>query len=88
MKSSQKKWNWTPILFKIVFEAISEASASNLNSWDSSVATTTDFSMSDLIDSNVMYLRNLVLFVQFEKREKHPGGVLLLVKLLGFSLQL
>lgn len=83
MKSSQKKWNWTPILFKIVFEAISEASASNLNSWDSSVATTTDFSISDLTDSNVMYLRNLVLF---EKREKHLGAVLLLVKLLGFSL--
>ena len=88
MKSSQKKWNWTPILFKIVFEAISEASASNLNSWDSSVATPTDFSISDLIDSNVMYLRNLVLFVRFEKREKHLGAVLLLVKLLGFSLQL
>ena len=52
------------------------------------MATATDFSISDLTDSNVMYLRNLVLFVQFEKREKHPGGVLLLVKLLGFSLQL
>ena len=33
-------------------------------------------------------LRDLVLFVQFAKREKHPEGVLLLVRLLAFSLQL
>ena len=26
-------------------------------------------------------LRDLVPFIQFKKREKHPGGVLLLVKL-------
>ena len=29
-------------------------------------------------------MRELVPFVQFKKREKHPGGVLLLVKLLVF----
>ena len=33
-------------------------------------------------------LRDLVLFVQFEKREKTHGGVLLLAKLQAFSLQL
>ena len=33
-------------------------------------------------------LRNLITFVPFKKRENTHGGVLLLVKLLTFSLQL
>ena len=35
-----------------------------------------------------MILRDLVPFVQFQKREKHPWGVLLLVKLQAKSLLL
>ena len=48
----EKNATGLPFRFKTAAKAMSEASISSSNGWDSSMATTTDFSISDFTNSN------------------------------------
>ena len=75
------------LIYPVVSEVMAIKELYNINDWHKNMKQTSGRTVL-LYIYDEMILRDLVPLAQFQKREKHPRGVLLLVKLQGKSLLL